>query len=85
VKLVDHEVKHMRGIRCQPLFGLFEDCSLHTSHEHYVEHRVIGDEDVRRMILHVPSGPHLAAIKTLKKPSRLWRASNKLRIAFSAC
>ena len=35
------------------------------SQQHHVEHRVVGDQDVRRRGLHVPAGAHLRAIDRL--------------------
>src|SRR5437868_285837 len=74
----------MRFVRIQPLLRLIENRSLHTPHEHYVKHRIISDEDIRRVVLHVPPRPHLTPIETLKEP-RSWPARDKLRITFRAC
>ena len=43
-----------------------EDVGLEASHQHDVEHAVVGDENVRRRLLHVPSRPHLRPIRILK-------------------
>ena len=36
---------------------------LQHPHQHDVEHRVVRDQDVRRVILHVPARPHFAAVQ----------------------
>ena len=55
----------------EPLSGLFEDVPLDFSHQHDVEHRIIGNENVRRRVLDVPTRPHLTAVHAWEKSPNL--------------
>ncbi len=45
---------------------LLEDRGLKGPHQHDVEHAVVGDEDVRGRLLHVPARPQFAARRVLE-------------------
>jgi len=66
VQLVHDKKEDVAGILAQPVARLAENHVFDVAHEHDVQHRVVGDEDVGRGILHVPPGPHLAAIDARK-------------------
>src|SRR3954469_22755253 len=55
VQFVDDEVEDVRAIRLQPTSRLLENLPLDGAHQHDVQHRVVGDQDVGWMVLHVPS------------------------------
>src|SRR5256885_10758142 len=54
------------SIFSKPLSSAVKDVALKAPHQHDVEHAVVRDENVRRSLLHVPSRPHLRAIRILK-------------------
>jgi hypothetical protein len=70
-------------IRLQPLPRSIEDGGFHAPHKHYVEHGIVRDENIWRVVLHVPAGPHFTSAETWKEPS-CRPAGYKLSITFSA-
>jgi hypothetical protein len=46
----------------QPLTRLVEDPGLNVAHQHNVKHGIVRYEDIGRMILHIPPGPHFTTI-----------------------
>jgi hypothetical protein len=73
-------MEDVRGILLEPLPRLVEDHRLDTAHQHDVQHRVVGDEDVRWVILHVPARPHLAAVHGGEEPRSRF-PFHKLRVS----
>jgi hypothetical protein len=61
MKFIDNQMKEVPIIRREPASRMVENRSLNISHQHDIEHAVVGDEDIRRMILHIPTRPHLPA------------------------
>src|SRR5262245_2435513 len=61
----------MSGL-CEPLFGRLEHVVLDAAHQHDVQHRVVGDQDIRWGVLHIPARPHLAAIKPREMVLYVW-------------
>jgi hypothetical protein len=59
MKLIDHEVKEVCRILLKSFPSPIENGLLDSAHEHDVEHAVVRDENIRRVVLHVPAGPHL--------------------------
>ena len=62
VQLVYYEKKDVIRRLGKPRSRLFEDVRFDATHEHDVQHRVVGDQDVGRRVLHIPPGPHLRSI-----------------------
>jgi len=82
VQLIDDQMEDVPWILSEPLHRSFKDRSLGATHQHDVQHRVVGDEDVRRVILHVPAAPHLPTLHAREEPG--CRGSrNEVRIAIS--
>ena len=73
VQFVEHEVKQT-SVMLQPLPGRFEDVVVRLPHQHDAQHAVVGDENVRRRILHVPPAPHFGAVQSWKEVPRLVRS-----------
>ena len=67
MKLIHNEIEQPVLSVGEPLPGLIKDRRLDDPHQHDVEHRVVGDQNIRRRILHVPPGPHVRAIHALEE------------------
>jgi hypothetical protein len=68
VELIYDQMEYVALVGCKPVTGRAEDGRLDASHQHDIQHAVICDEDIRRLILHVPPGPHFRAGEVLKEP-----------------
>jgi hypothetical protein len=63
VEFVDDEREGVGFIGSEPVARLVEDRPLDLPQEHHVQHRVVRDEDVWRVLLHIPSRAHLCAVE----------------------
>src|SRR3990172_1791669 len=55
VQLVYDEMKNVAAVGGKPVARFVEDIRLNAAHQHDVEHRIVSDEQVRWMALHVPA------------------------------
>jgi hypothetical protein len=55
VKLIDYKMEEVAAVARQPSSGCVEDGRLNATHKHNIEHAVVRDEDVGRLVLHVPA------------------------------
>ena len=67
VKLVDHHGEHVTAVGVKPVAGALEEPRIALTQKHDVQHRVVGDQDVRRMHLHVPPRAHLPTVQQLNE------------------
>ena len=67
VELVDDEGEHCGRVRGEPFLRLLEDLLLMLAHEHHVEHRVVGDEDVGRAAQEVLAVDQLIAARVAEE------------------
>src|SRR5437016_3867974 len=68
VQFVNNEMEYASFI-AKPLFCLLEDCAVAITHQHDPQHAEVCDQYVRRMILHIPTRPHLGPIEAREKIS----------------
>ncbi len=74
MQFVDDEEKVGVRIARQPIPRRLEDLVFDLSRQHGAQHRRVGDQDVRRRPLHVPSAHHLASIDRAEdEPGRIGR------------
>src|ERR1039458_2322053 len=83
MKFVYHKMNYVSVIRRQPLPGQVENRYLHASHQHDVQHGIVRNENVRRIVLHIPSRPHLSAVDAWEK-ARCGRSGYLLRFLLHA-
>ncbi|MGB9753647.1 hypothetical protein [Roseiflexus castenholzii] len=57
MKFIDDQKEHSFGMvwLSQPLPCLFKDVTLNSAHQHNIQHRVIGNQNIRRRLLHIPA------------------------------
>ena len=55
VKLINDKMEEVAAVARQPSSRYVEDGRLDAAHKHNIEHAVIRDEDVGRLVLHVPA------------------------------
>ena len=71
VKLVDDQVEDIGAVGVEPRPRRVEDGALDVTHQHDIQHAVVGDQDVGRRLLHIEAAPHLAAVELGKEPLSL--------------
>ncbi|WP_231936962.1 hypothetical protein [Caballeronia udeis] len=62
VQFIDDEMKDVPAVRGEPTSGSIEYRRLDCPHQHDIKHAVVCDEDIGRLVLHVPPRPHFSAI-----------------------
>ena len=63
----------------QPVARLVEDRALKAAHQHDIQHAVVRDQDIRRVLVHVPPGPHFGALRVLEVGEDLVAARSSRR------
>ena len=63
MQFIDHEGEAIARVAGQPVPGLLQHPLLTGAAQHGVEHADVGDQDVRRCLLHIPAGEHLSSIR----------------------
>jgi hypothetical protein len=55
VKLIDYKMEEVAAVARQPSSRCIKDRHLDPTHKHNIEHAVVRDENVGRLVLHVPA------------------------------
>ena len=59
VGFIENQQKLVAGIARQPVAGLAEDGAFNRAQQHILEHRVVGDEQIRGILLDLMAGEQL--------------------------
>ena len=71
MKFVNDQVEDIGAVGVEPRPRRVEDGALDVTHQHDIQHAVVGDQDVGRRLLHIEAAPHLAAVELGKEPLSL--------------
>src|SRR5438105_2706486 len=65
-------MEYVAAVGRDPRPGGVEYRYFNAAHQHDVEHAVVGNENVRWLVLHVPARPHLCAIQLWEEAGSVW-------------
>ncbi|OJV11726.1 MAG: hypothetical protein BGO12_10780 [Verrucomicrobia bacterium 61-8] len=74
MKFIQDKVKDIVGRLSEPFARIRKYSVVISTHQHDAEHAVVGNENIRRGVLHVPPASHFASVEPWEEVTRLLRA-----------